>query len=74
MPMKSLDVLNMCLHWKVLVGIGIAILAIILFVPKFAAFEPLLLALACPLSMVLMMRGMQHGDKHNMPGKDIQKS
>lgn len=50
----------MCLNWKVLVGIGVAMLAIILFVPKLAAFAPLLLALACPLSMVFMMRGMKH--------------
>lgn len=56
------SILKMCLNWKVLAGIGVAILAIVLFVPKLAAFVPLLLVLACPLSMVLMMRGMKPGD------------
>lgn len=46
-----------------------AILAIVVFVPKLAAFVPLLLVLACPLSMLLMMRGMKHGE-HNMKDKN----
>lgn len=62
----------MCLNWKVLAGIGIAILAIILFVPKFAAFAPFLLVLACPLSMLLMMRGVKHGE-HSMQYKNEHK-
>lgn len=68
----------MCLNWKVLVGIGVAILAIILFVPKLAAFAPLLLALVCPFSMVFMMRGMkhsehgiQHKNEHKLPTKPL---
>lgn len=63
------NILRMCLNWKVLAGIGIAILAIILFIPKLAVFAPWLLVLACPLSMVFMMRGMKHGE-HGMQNKN----
>lgn len=70
--MKSLDVLKMCLNWKVLAGLGLSVLAIVLFVPRFAAAAPLLLILACPLSMIFMMRGMQHGE-HGMKGNHASK-
>ncbi len=65
--MKSLDVLTLCLNGKVLAGLGLAVLAMVLFVPRFAAFAPLLLVFACPLSMLLMMRGMR---KENYDQKD----
>ena len=52
--------LRMCLDWKVLaglaaVGVGTYLVALDLVV----AVLPVLLLLACPLSMVLMMRSMQ---------------
>lgn len=70
--MKSLAVLNMCLNWKVLAGLGLAVFVVVLFVPQFVAFAPLLLVLACPLSMLLMMRGMKHGT-HGMKEKNENK-
>ena len=70
--MKSLDMLKMCLNWKVLGGIIAVIVIAYMFFPKVAAAAPFLLVLVCPLSMVLMMRGMQHGE-HGMKDKDSPK-
>lgn len=57
---------KLCLDWKVLVGLAAAGLGIVLFDRHLlSAALPLLLVAACPLSMLLMMRGMgsMHGDK-----------
>ena len=52
----------MCFNWKVIGGLAVVGLGIWLLVPSVAAAAlPLLLAAACPLSMLLMMRGMQGG-------------
>lgn len=49
----------MCFNKKVIAGLGVAAAALLLLKPSlFGAALPLLLLLACPLSMVLMMRGM----------------
>jgi len=64
--------LKMCLNWKVLGGIIAVIVIAYMFFPKVAAAAPFLLVLVCPLSMVLMMRGMQHGE-HGMKDKDSPK-
>lgn len=54
-------VLKMCLNPKVLAGLAVAGVAIYLIAPNLiAAALPLLLLAACPLSMLLMMWGMQH--------------
>jgi hypothetical protein len=55
------NILKMCMNWKVLLGIGVVILFAYLFMPNLASYSWVLLALACPLSMMLMMAGMDHG-------------
>lgn len=55
--------LKMCSNWKVLLGIGTIIVLAYLFVPNIASYSWVLLVLACPLSMMLLMAGMD-------PGKD----
>ena len=55
---------GMCLNWKVVAGLAVVGLGIWAVAPNiFAAAGPVLLVLACPLSMVFMMRGMRgmHG-------------
>jgi hypothetical protein len=56
------NILKMCVNWKVLLGIGAVILLAYLFVPNIASYSWVLLVLACPLSMMLMMAGMNHGN------------
>ncbi len=54
--------MKMCLNWKVLAGLGAAGVGIYLFAPGLAvAALPFLLLAVCPLSMLLMMKGMQGG-------------
>lgn len=49
----------MCLNKRVLIGLGLAALAVLALAPRaLAAAGPILLLAACPLSMVLMMRSM----------------
>lgn len=56
----------MCFNWKVIGGLAVVGLGIWFLVPSVAAAAlPLLLAAACPLSMLLMMRGMQGGQCHS---------
>jgi hypothetical protein len=54
---------GMCLNWKVLLSLAVVALGLYFAVsPRtFSAALPLLLAAACPLSMVLMMRSRSHG-------------
>lgn len=69
--MKLSNILKMCLNYKVILGV-IAIIALIYFVaPRYASFSWILLALICPLSMVLMMSTMQHSkDNTSEQNKD----
>lgn len=54
--------MKMCLNWKVLAGLGAVGVGVYLVAPGLAAAAlPLLLLAACPLSMLLMMKGMQGG-------------
>jgi hypothetical protein len=50
----------MCFNRKVLVGLGVVALGVLAFAPSaFGAALPVLVLLACPLSMVFMMRAMR---------------
>lgn len=60
--------MGFCLNWKVLAGLAIVGLVIWIVAPDFVgAALPLLLIAACPLSMLVMMRGMQGGQCHGQP-------
>lgn len=55
---------GMCLDWKVLAGLAVVGLAIWVIAPTFLLGAiPLLIVLACPLSMLFMMRGMRSGER-----------
>jgi hypothetical protein len=56
-----MKMLKMCLNWKVLVGLAATGVGVYLVAPDLVlAALPILLLAACPLSMLLMMWGMQH--------------
>jgi hypothetical protein len=58
-PPSLLKKLHRCLDWKVVGGLAALGLAVWIIAPKLVwAALPVLVALACPLSMLLMMRGM----------------
>lgn len=62
--MKLSRMLKMCLNPKVLIGIGIVIVLAYIFVPQLARYAWILLALACPISMIVMMYSMNDQNKH----------
>ncbi len=50
---------GMCFNWKVVAGLAAVGFGVWAIAPGiFGAAGPLLIALACPLSMLFMMRGM----------------
>ena len=54
-----LQSLKCCLNPKVLVGLGAVLVGVLLLAPNLVASAfPLVLALVCPLSMLVMMGGM----------------
>ena len=55
-----MKMLKMCLNPKVLAGMVVVGVGIYLITPNLAAALPILLLAVCPLSMLLMMWGMQH--------------
>ena len=65
--MKNLRVFGMCLNWKVLAGLVVVGLGIWFLAPGLVGGGSLilLLALACPLSCVLMMIPMMRGNQGN---------
>ncbi len=62
-PLKAIwDCVQMCLNWKVLAGLAVVGVIVWLVAPRLVlAALPVLLVLACPLSMLFMMRGMRGG-------------
>lgn len=65
-----MQMLKMCLNWKVLVGLAVLGIGIYAVAPDLAAAAfPFLLLAICPLSMVFMMKGMQ-GDEAKTPKMD----
>ncbi|TSC52407.1 MAG: hypothetical protein LiPW41_177 [Parcubacteria group bacterium LiPW_41] len=58
--MKLLQTIKHCVNLKVLIGIGIIVLFIYLFIPNVASLSWLLFVLICPLSMVFMLKVMDH--------------
>ncbi len=62
-PLKAIwDCVQMCLNWKVLVGLAVVGLAVWVVAPHLVlAALPLLLIVACPLSMLVMMGRMRGG-------------
>jgi hypothetical protein len=56
-----MKILKMCQNWKVLASLAAVGVGVYLVVPDLVlAALPILLLAACPLSMLLMMWGMQH--------------
>lgn len=65
-----MKMLKMCLNWKVLASLAATGVGVYLVAPDLAPSAlPILLLAACPLSMLLMMWGMQHaqGQGHQTP-------
>ncbi|MFL5592971.1 MAG: DUF2933 domain-containing protein [Ktedonobacteraceae bacterium] len=62
-PLKAIwDCVQMCLNWKVLLGLTVVGLAVWVVAPYLVlAALPLLLVVACPLSMLVMMGRMRGG-------------
>ncbi len=53
------DCMQMCLNWKVLIGLAVVALGVGVAAPRlFLGALPVLLVLACPLSMLFMMGQM----------------
>lgn len=57
---RQLNIFGFCVNLKVVVALGAAGLALFIVAPRIAvAALPLLIVAICPLSMLLMMRGMR---------------
>jgi hypothetical protein len=61
-----MKMLKMCLNWKVLAGLAATGVGVYLVAPDLVlAALPILLLAVCPLSMLLMMWGMQQSQEQN---------
>ena len=60
---KLYTLVECCLNWRVIVGLALVGSAMFLYAPKLAlAYVPVLLALVCPISMLVMMLAMSRKD------------
>jgi hypothetical protein len=63
----------MCISWKVIAGLAAVGAGVWVLAPQFAgAAVPFLILAVCPLSMLIMMRGMgggQHANHSTMAGQ-----
>ena len=56
---KLYSLIECCLNWRVIVGLALVGVALFLYAPKLAtAYLPILLALVCPISMLVMVLSM----------------
>ncbi len=65
--MKFSELVKCCLNYKALIGIAGVIVLLVVFVPQLAAHAWVpLIALICPISMIVMMLSMRG---HNMSAR-----
>jgi len=66
-PLKAIvDCMGMCLNWKVLLGLAAVALLVGALAPQLLwSSLPVLLVLACPLSMLVMIGRMRGGEQTN---------
>ena len=65
---RAMGGFHICLNWKVIAGLAVVGLGIWVVAPTLAwAAVPVLVGLACPLSMIFMMRGMGGGQCATQP-------
>lgn len=67
-PLKAiLEYTQMCLNWKVLLGMGLVLVVLFLVAPQMVwGALPVVLILACPVSMLFMM-GMSNEEDTGCP-------
>ncbi len=65
---RSMGGFHLCLNWKVIAGLAVVGIGIWVVAPTLVwAAVPVLLVLACPLSMLFMIRGMGSGQYATQP-------
>lgn len=69
---KLYGLIECCLNWRVITGLAVAGVALFIFAPKLAVSSlPVLVALVCPISMLVMMVSMS---RMNMKGRSVEPS
>lgn len=68
--MNFVKMLKHCLHPAVIVGVLVAIGLAYIFAPQLARYSWILIALICPLSMVLMMAMMNKNHRKDDDNTD----
>ena len=72
--MSIWEMIKCCLNPKVIIGVFAVIILFYFFAPQMLKYSGLLVALICPLSMVLMMAMMNRGHKEETTKKDDTKN